>query len=103
MQQLFRTEDSHKDEDYYLSHFPKDHQNESGYAMHNSTFTEQARSVVMDLHGDEKEVMTKNKNQLRWDQKKKKFIKGDGTGSNNRKLIKTESGTKISATFKSGR
>lgn len=41
--------------------------------------------------------------QLTWDKKKKKFIKGDGAGADNVKLIKTESGVKLPATYRSGR
>lgn len=39
---------------------------------------------------------------LRWDRKHKKFVKGDGTGSDNKKIIRTESGGKLPASFKSG-
>jgi len=45
----------------------------------------------------------KKRRQLTWDKKKKKFIKGDGVGADNMKLVKTESGTKLPATYRSGR
>lgn len=41
--------------------------------------------------------------QLKWDKKKKNFVKGGGIGSDNQKLIKTESGARLPATFKSGK
>jgi ATP-dependent RNA helicase DDX54/DBP10 len=41
--------------------------------------------------------------QLTWDKKKKKFIKGTGEGADNAKMVKTESGTKLPASYRSGR
>jgi ATP-dependent RNA helicase DDX54/DBP10 len=40
---------------------------------------------------------------MTWDKKKKKFIKGDGVGADNVKLVRTESGTRLPATYRSGR
>lgn len=40
---------------------------------------------------------------MRWDTKKKKFIKGDGVGADNMKMVKTESGARLPATYRSGR
>lgn len=40
---------------------------------------------------------------MNWDKKKKKFIKGDGVGADNVKLVKTENGTRLPATYRSGR
>lgn len=48
-------------------------------------------------------VQSQRPNASRWDTKKKKFIQGDGTGSDNKKLIRTESGLKLPASFRSGR
>ena len=39
---------------------------------------------------------------LRWDRKNKKIVRGDGVGADNKKLIKTESGVRLPASFKSG-
>lgn len=41
--------------------------------------------------------------QTTWDKKKKKFVKGDGVGADNVKMVRTESGTKLPATYRSGR
>ena len=38
-----------------------------------------------------------------WNKKKKKFVRGDGTGSDNVKMVKTESGVKLPASYCSGR
>lgn len=40
---------------------------------------------------------------MNWDKKKKKFIKGDGVGADNVKLVRTENGTRLPATYRSGR
>ena len=40
---------------------------------------------------------------MTWDKKKKKFIKGDGIGADNIKLVRTENGTRLPATYRSGR
>ncbi len=67
-----------------------------------ATFAEQARGATFDLAGDEG-VAQRKRNHLTWDKKKKKFIQGDGAGADNVKMVKTESGTKLPATYRSGR
>jgi ATP-dependent RNA helicase DDX54/DBP10 len=61
--------------------------------------------VAFDLTNDEAASMAQKRrqSQVKWDRKKKKFVKGDGIGADNVKLIKTESGTKLPSTYKSGR
>jgi ATP-dependent RNA helicase DDX54/DBP10 len=63
---------------------------------------EQARGATFDLAGDEG-VAERQKRQMNWDKKKKKFIKGDGVGADNVKLVRTENGTRLPATYRSGR
>jgi ATP-dependent RNA helicase DDX54/DBP10 len=67
-----------------------------------SSFAEQARGATFDLAGDEG-VVERQKRQMTWDKKRKKFIKGDGVGADNVKLVKTENGTRLPATYRSGR
>jgi ATP-dependent RNA helicase DDX54/DBP10 len=67
-----------------------------------ASFVEQARGAVLDLVGDEA-LAERKRRTLNWDKQKKKFVKGDGIGSDNIKLVKTESGTKLPATYRSGR
>jgi ATP-dependent RNA helicase DDX54/DBP10 len=56
------------------------------------------------LNGDEGEAQRVQKaSQLKWDRKRKRFVKGDGIGSNNEKMIRSESGALLPASFKSGR
>lgn len=40
---------------------------------------------------------------MTWDKKRKKFVQGDGVGADNVKLVNTESGVKLPATYRSGR
>lgn len=96
-----------------MSHFQKDANTEKGYSMDRASglgggkgggsFMEQAAAATLDLTGDDKDTLRQAQNKLRWDAKKKKFVRGTGIGADNKKLIKTESGAKISASFKSGR
>jgi ATP-dependent RNA helicase DDX54/DBP10 len=67
-----------------------------------SSFAQQALGATFDLTGDEGAAERKRR-QLNWDKKKKKFIKGDGIGADNMKLVRTENGTKLPATYRSGR
>lgn len=95
-----------RDPQYYLDYVQKDAHTEKGYSLNNSdSFTQQANRATFSLADDEAKLGTKSQapNTSRWDVKKKKFIQGDGTGSDNKKLIKTESGKKLPASFKSGR
>ncbi|KAI8059942.1 P-loop containing nucleoside triphosphate hydrolase protein [Gilbertella persicaria] len=93
-----------RDEEYYMSYTQKDANTERGYSMNNEgSFMEQASKAQLDLTGDDNEGILKNKNMMRWDSKKHKFVKGSGIGADNKKMIRTESGALISASFKSGR
>ncbi len=45
----------------------------------------------------------RTQSKLVWNKKKKKFVHGDGAGSDNVKMVKTESGVKLPASYRSGR
>ncbi|KAF7361862.1 ATP-dependent RNA helicase DBP10 [Mycena venus] len=94
----------YKDSEFYMSHYQKDANTEKGYSLNDgaSSFAEQARGATFDLTGDEG-VADRKRRQLNWDKKKKRFVKGDGVGADNIKLVKTESGTRLPATYRSGR
>lgn len=64
---------------------------------------EQANNVAFDLMGDEGVAAQRRKKMMTWDKKKKKFVQGDGAGADNVKMVKTDSGTKLPATYRSGR
>ncbi|KAJ2498177.1 ATP-dependent RNA helicase dbp10, partial [Coemansia sp. RSA 2052] len=99
----------YRDDDFYIPYSKTDLNTEKGYAMSmGGSFLEKAQGAVMAINGDENENMLamqhakQSKNALRWDSKKKNFVRGLGIGSDNKKLIKTESGTMLPASFKSG-
>lgn len=68
-----------------------------------ASFIEQARNATFDLAADEALLERRKRKQMTWDRKKKKYVQGDGIGADNVKLIKTESGVKLPATYRSGR
>lgn len=96
---------SFKDPNFYMDYKQKGADEERGYSLSGGSFAEQARHAVFDLNTDEATLGTQSQrpNAARWDTKKKKFIKGDGAGSDNKRLIRTESGLKLPASFRSGR
>ena len=70
-----------------------------------SSFAVQASRAAFDLTTDEGGSHNRRSgaSQLKWDRKKKKFIRGDGVGADNVKLVKTETGNKLPITYRSGR
>jgi len=94
-----------QDPEFYMSHYQKDAMTDKGYSLRDgATFLEQARTATFDLTGDE--ALTgrqRHGSQLNWDKKKKKFVKGAGEGADNMKILKTESGARLPATYRSGR
>lgn len=70
-----------------------------------ASFAEQASHATFDLTTDTggPSPTARRQSQLKWDRKKKKFIKGDGAGADNVKMIRTEGGTKVPVSYKSGR
>ncbi|KAJ3383176.1 ATP-dependent RNA helicase dbp10 [Lobulomyces angularis] len=96
-----------KDTEFYMSHYQKDEFSERGYSMKSKpmTFAEQVKSATMDLNGDDQASMLRGKNAkkgLLWDKSKHKFVRPT-VGSDNKKMIKTESGALINASYKSDR
>ena len=79
---------------------------ERGYSLTGGdNFVAQAASTSYDMNMNDElgtSMAPQKASMLRWDRKHKKFVKGDGTGSDNKKLIRTESGGKLPASFKSG-
>ncbi|XP_078664653.1 ATP-dependent RNA helicase DDX54-like [Branchiostoma floridae x Branchiostoma belcheri] len=86
-----------RDKEHFLPYRPQDHHSEKGLGLE-SSFQVQASDAMLDLAADEAEKAKQQKNQLKWDRKKKKFVK-EGIDLKKKK-IKTESGTWVSASFK---
>ncbi|XP_068937745.1 ATP-dependent RNA helicase DDX54 [Petaurus breviceps papuanus] len=90
----------HRDEDFYIPYRPKDFDSERGLSIggEGSAFEQQVSSAVLDLMGDESHNLTKGRQLLKWDRKKKRFV--GNTGQEDKKKIKTESGRYISSSYK---
>lgn len=102
---VFDTRAHFRDPSVYLDYEQRGAAEERGYSLQGTSFTEQAKHVSVDMAGDDVGPGAPNQrpNQRRWDTKKKKFIQGDGTGSDNQKLIRSETGLKLPASYRSGR
>ncbi|KZS98466.1 DEAD-domain-containing protein [Sistotremastrum niveocremeum HHB9708] len=96
---------TYQDPEFYMSHYQKDAMTDKGYSLKDgATFAEQARGATFGLNGDE--ALTgrqRHGSQLTWDKKKKKFTQGAGEGADNVKMVKTESGARLPASYRSGR
>ncbi len=88
-----------RDEDNFIGYEAKDFHTEAGYSLMNN-FEAQAKGAVLDLTGDDDASARAKKNQMRWDAKKKKYVRADAS---DKKKIKTESGVWIPASYKSNR
>jgi len=97
--------DNYRDEEFYMSHYHKDANTDKGYSLADgaSSFAAQAHGASFDIAGDVTLTERHRRNNTTWDKKKKKFIKGGGAGADNIKLVRTENGTRLPATYRSGR
>ncbi len=77
----------------------------SSYSLRDgASFSEQVRTATLNLNQDEGAAQRAQRaSQLSWDRKKRKFVKGEGVGADNQKMIRGESGALLPATFQSGR
>uniref|UniRef100_A0AAX7TC67 RNA helicase n=1 Tax=Astatotilapia calliptera TaxID=8154 RepID=A0AAX7TC67_ASTCA len=88
---------SGKDEEYYIPYRPKDFDSERGLNLggEGSAFEQQASSAVLDLMGDEGDRLNQQKKMMKWDRKRKRFVRETGK-EDQKKKIKTDSGQVIS-------
>lgn len=89
-----------------MSYEQKDAIYDKGYAIQNkpTNFHEQAKLVSVDMNGDDSEsILASQKAQQVWDSKKHKFVRPAQVGMDNKKMIKTESGQLINASYKTDR
>ncbi|KAJ0178676.1 hypothetical protein K1T71_005451 [Dendrolimus kikuchii] len=82
----------------YIPHFANDQHTEMGMAVN---FNAGAESAQLDLGADSTDGVRANKSMMRWDRKRKKMVHVDPDGG--RKMIRTESGGRVPASFRSGR
>lgn len=83
-----RSRQSGKDEEYYIPYRPKDFNSERGLSLgrEGSAFEQQASSAVLDLMGDEGDRLNQHKNMMKWDRKRKRFVKEAGKEDQKKKL-----------------
>ncbi|KAI9004396.1 ATP-dependent RNA helicase DBP10 [Hyaloraphidium curvatum] len=97
---------SFRDPDFYLSYSAPDADTERGYAMAGRSggghFADELTTATTDLVGDDLADPRARKGKLVWDKAKKNFVR-DTVGSDNVKRIRTESGQRVPASFKSNR
>ncbi|XP_032458396.1 ATP-dependent RNA helicase DDX54 [Phocoena sinus] len=95
-----REEARQRDQVFYIPYRPKDFDSERGLSIggDGGAFEQQVAGAVLDLMGDEGQSLTKGQQQLKWDRKKKRFVRQ--SGQEDKKKIKTESGRYISSSYK---
>lgn len=88
---------SGKDEEFYIPYRPKDFDSERGLSLgaEGGSFEQQASSAVLDLMGDESNSLNQHKSLMKWDRKRKRFVRDTGKEDKNKK-IRTESGQVVS-------
>ncbi|GAA5889458.1 hypothetical protein JCM5296_006367 [Sporobolomyces johnsonii] len=98
-----------RDARFYLNYEQEGAATEAGYALTNGdSFVAQAAHSTYDVsgHGDTEgtptDAMAQRASTLRWDRRTKKFVRADQVGADNKKLVRSESGQKLPASFKSG-
>ncbi|RXK42210.1 hypothetical protein M231_00568 [Tremella mesenterica] len=96
---------SYRDSDFFLHHVRPDAQDEKTYSINGADcFSTQLRSATFDLSTDEgARPRLQKASQLRWDRRKKKFLQGSSIESRDQKMIRSESGALLPASFSSGR
>jgi ATP-dependent RNA helicase DDX54/DBP10 len=117
-----RGPEAYRDGEFYMSHYQKDAAADRGYSLRDgASFVEQARTATFDLAGDDGTLRrpvagssgaamgmgtssgSGSGSLMQWDKKKKKFVRGPGEGADNKKMVRTESGARLPASFRSGR
>ncbi|XP_074868920.1 ATP-dependent RNA helicase DDX54 isoform X1 [Carettochelys insculpta] len=95
-----RRPEAQQEEEFYVPYQPKDLESERGLSVagEGSAFEQQASGAVLDLLGDDSHTMSKSKQLLRWDRKRKRFV--GKTGQEDKQKIYTESGRYISSSYK---
>lgn len=102
---------SFQNPEYFMSYTPNDHSlaEDRAYGVHsgtNTNFAQASRSAAMDLVGDDGNPgFGEPRSTMRWDKRHKKYVarRNDEDGSKGDRLVRGESGAKISANFRSGR
>ncbi|WVQ78244.1 ATP-dependent RNA helicase DBP10 [Cryptococcus sp. DSM 104549] len=96
---------SFKDPAFYLSHTRTGASADAGYSLKSgASLPESLASATFDLTADEGTGPKAQKaSQLSWDKKKRKFVQKSGNPENGVKMIRSESGALLPATYNSGK
>uniref|UniRef100_A0A8C7WC44 ATP-dependent RNA helicase DDX54 n=1 Tax=Oncorhynchus mykiss TaxID=8022 RepID=A0A8C7WC44_ONCMY len=91
-----KTKQTGRDEENYIPYRPKDFNSERGLSLgkEGTTFEQQASTAVLDLMGDEGDRLNQHKHMMKWDRKRKRFVKETGKEADQKKK-RTESGQMI--------
>lgn len=93
-----------EDSRFYLKYQPDNYAKEKGLEIDKTTFNNQLKQATLNLVADDEDQIKRQKHQLVWDRKKKKYISSSQLLDQDKrsKKIKTESGAYISASYQSG-
>lgn len=93
-----------EDSKFYLKYQPDDHVREKGLEIDKTFFNNDLKRATLDLVADDEDQLKRQRHQMVWDRKKKKYVRADQLFSDDKKAkkIKTESGAYISASYQSG-
>ncbi|KAI5959138.1 DBP10 [Candida pseudojiufengensis] len=89
---------SYRDPNFFMSHYAPASVIQDQQLSINSSFANDAQAATFDLDNDDKSQ--KNSQIMKWDKKKGKYINSQST---DKKFIISENGTKIPASFRSGK
>ncbi|XP_063066262.1 ATP-dependent RNA helicase DDX54 [Engraulis encrasicolus] len=92
-----KNRESGKDEEFYIPYRPKDFNSERGLSLtgEGTTFEQQASTAVLDLMGDENATLTQHKSIMKWDRKRKRFVRDTGK-EDKKKKVRLENGQVVS-------
>lgn len=92
-----------EDSKYYLKYRPDDYIKEKGLELDKSSaFNNDLKKATLDLVADDDNMMKRQRHQMIWDRKKKKYVSASQLEEKQPKKIRTESGAYISASYSSG-
>lgn len=98
------TKKGFEDSKFYLKYQPDDFAREKGLELDKNSFNNDIKRATLDLVADDEDQLKRQKHQMIWDRKRKKYVRADQLFADDKKSkkIKTESGAYISASYQSG-
>ncbi|KAJ8408684.1 hypothetical protein AAFF_G00253190 [Aldrovandia affinis] len=90
-----------RDEEFYIPYRPKDFNSERGLSLggDGTAFELQASSAVLDLMGDEGNRLKQHQSMMKWDRKKKRFVREMGK-EDQKKRLRLDTGQVVSRSKK---